>query len=128
MAKKALSEHVKSQKQSAIKEEKILWAVEAYWAELAKPGPQMGVCIIAKEHDIEKCYKTIINRHKNMWSTAKAHEDQQNLISAKKAVLVDFLEQSAGYGFLQSHHNITQYANLIHSNRLGTESKKIGDT
>ena len=79
MAKKALSEHVKSKKQSAIKEEKILWAVEAYRGELAKPGPQKGVCIIGKEHDIEKCYKTMINRHSNMWSTAKAHEDHQNL-------------------------------------------------
>jgi hypothetical protein len=76
MAKKALSERVKSQKQSKLKEKKILEAVEAYRAEQAKPGTQKGVRVIAKEHGIEKCYKTIINRYNNMRSTMEAHEDQ----------------------------------------------------
>lgn len=74
-------------------------AVDAYKAEQAKPCPQKGVRAIAKEHGIEKCYKTIINRYNNMRSTAEAHEDQQNLTAAEEAVLVDFLMQSADRGF-----------------------------
>ena len=66
MPKKPLSECVKNQKQSKLKEEKILAAVDAYKAEQAKPCPQKGVRTIAKEHGIEKCYKTIINRYNNM--------------------------------------------------------------
>jgi hypothetical protein len=128
MAKKALSERVKSQKQSKLKEKKILEAVEAYRAEQAKPGTQKGVRAIAKEHGIEKCYKTIINRYNNMRSTAEAHEDQQKLTAAEEAVLVDFLMQSADRGFPQSRRNIAQYANLIRNNRLGKDCTQIGDT
>ena len=58
----ALSECVISQKQSKLKEKKILEAVKAYRAEKAKLGTQKGVCVIAKEHGIGKCNKTIINR------------------------------------------------------------------
>jgi hypothetical protein len=128
MAKKALSERVKSQKQSKLKEQKILEAVEAYRAKQAKPGTQKGVCAIAKEHGIETCYKTIINRYNNMRSTVEAHEDQQKLAAAEEAVLVDFLMQSTDRGFPQSCRNIVQYANLIHNNRLGKDCTQIGDT
>src|SRR5882762_2717363 len=125
MARKALSERVKSQKQSTIKEEKILQAVEAYRAELAKSGRQKGVRTIAKEHGIENRYKTILNRYNNMRSTTEAHEDQQRLTAAEEAVLVDFLMQSVDRGFPQSRHNITQYANLIRNNRLGKDCMRI---
>jgi hypothetical protein len=128
MAKKALSECVKSQKQSKLKEKKILEAVEAYRAEQAKPGTQKGVHTISKEHGIEKCYKIIINRYHNMWSTAEAHEDQQKLTVAEQSVLVDFLMQSADHGFPQSQCNITQYANLICNNQLGKDCMQIRDT
>ena len=53
MAKKPLSERVKSQQRSKLKEKNILDAVEAYRAEQAKPYPK-GVRTIAKEHGIEK--------------------------------------------------------------------------
>jgi len=66
MAKKPLSEHVKCQKQSRLQEIKIKQAVKAYRAELKKTGPQKGVHTSAKEHGIEKCYKTILNRYNNM--------------------------------------------------------------
>jgi len=128
MPKKPLSERVKSQKQSKLKEERILAAVDAYKAEQAKPRPHKGVRAIAKEYGIEKCYKTIINRYNNMRSTTEAHEDQQNLTAAEEAVLVDFLMQSVDRGFPQSRHNITQYANLIRNNRLGKDCMRIGDT
>jgi hypothetical protein len=128
MAKKPLSKCIKCQKQSRLREKKIKQAVEAYRAELKKTGPQKGVRTIAKEHDIEKCYKTILNRYNNMRSTQDAHEDQQKLTAAEEAVVVDFLEQSADRGFPQSRHNITQYANLIRNNRLGEDCEKIGDT
>src|SRR5882724_7581005 len=114
MAKKPLSEHVKSQKQSRLQEIKIKQAVEAYRAELKKTGPQKGVHTIAKEHGIEKCYKTILNRYNNMQSTQEEHEDQQNLTAAEEAVLLDFLKQSTAHGFPQTHHNITQYAILFY--------------
>ena len=42
----------------------ILQAVEDR-AELSKPDQQKGACAIAKEHGIEKSYKTIINRYNN---------------------------------------------------------------
>lgn len=103
-------------------------AVDAYKAEQAKPRPHKGVRAIAKKHGIEKCYKTIINRYNNMWSTTEAHEDQQNLTAAEEAVLVDFLMQSADRGFPQSRRNITQYANLIRDNRLEKDCMQIGDT
>ena len=119
MPYKALSECVKCQKRSKLKEEKISQAVEAYRAEQAKPKPQKGVCTIAKAHGIENSYKTIINRYNNGRSIQEAHEEQQKLTAAEEAILVDFLMQSADHGFPQSQHNITQYANLIHQNRLG---------
>jgi hypothetical protein len=128
MPKKPLSECVKSQKQSKLKEERILAAVDAYKAEQAKPRPHKGVRAIAKEHGIEKCYKTIINRYNNMRSTTEAHEDQQNLTAAEESILVDFLMQSADRGFPQSRRNITQYTNLICNNRLGKDCMWIGDT
>ena len=118
MAKKALSEHVKSQKQSKLREKRILEAVEAYRAEQAN----------AKEHGIERCYKTITNRYNNMRSTTEVHEDQQKLTAVEEAFLVDFLVQSADCGFSQSQHNIAQYANLIHNNRLGKDCVQIADT
>ena len=65
--------------------------MEAYRAEQAKLGTQKGVCIIVKEHGIEKYCKTIINRYNNMWSTMEAHEGQQKLMATEKAVLVDSL-------------------------------------
>jgi hypothetical protein len=128
MAKKALSERVKCQKQSKLKEKRILEAVEAYRAEQAKPGTRKRVCAIAKEHGIEKCYKTITNRYNNKRSTTEAHEDQQKLTAAEEAVLVDFLMQSADRGFPQSQHNIAQYANLIRNNRLGEDCTQIANT
>lgn len=128
MAKKALSERIKCQKQSKLKEKRILEAVEAYRAEQAKPGTRKGVCAIVKEHGIEKCYKTITNRYNNMWSTTEAHEDQQKLTAAEEAILVDFLVQSADHGFPQSQRNIAQYANLICNNRLGEDCTQIADT
>ena len=103
-------------------------AVDAYKAEQAKPRPHKGVRTIAKEHGIEKCYKTIINRYNNMRSTTEAHEDQQNLTAAEESILVDFLMQSADRGFPQSRRNITQYTNLICNNRLGKDCMWIGDT
>ena len=84
--------------------------------------------MIAKEHGIEKSYKTIINRYNDGRSTQEAHEDQQKLTAAEEAVLVDFLEQSADRRFPQSHHNITQYTNLIHQNRLGPDCEGLGNT
>jgi hypothetical protein len=123
MANKALSEHVKSQKQSKLKEKMILGAVEAYRIEQAKLGTQKGVCTIAKEHGIEKCYKTIINRYNN----TEAHKDQQKLMAAEEAVLADFLMQSTDCGFPQSCCNISQYANLICNNGLGKDCTQIGD-
>jgi hypothetical protein len=128
MPYKALSERIKNQKQSRLKEVRISRAVEDYRAELSKPDPQKRACTIAKEHGIEKSYKTIINRYNNGRSIQEAHEDQQKLTTAEEAVLIDFLQQSADRGFPQSHHNITQYANLIHKNRLGEDCEKLGDT
>ena len=128
MPYKALSERVKSQKQSKLKEAQISRAVEDYRAEQSKPEPRKGVRVIAKEHGIEKLYKTIINRYNNGRSNQEAHEDQQKLTAAEEAVLVDFLEQSADRGFPQSRHNITQYANLICQNRLGPDCEGLGNT
>ena len=79
MPYEALSECVKCQKQSKLKEEKISQVVEAYRAEQAKPEPQKGVCAIAKAHGIENSYKTIINRYNNGRSIREAHKEQQKL-------------------------------------------------
>ena len=128
MPYKALSKRIKNQKQSRLKEARISRAVEDYRAELSKPDPQKGARTIAKEHGIEKSYKTIINRYNNGRSIQEAHEDQQKLTAAEEAVLIDFLQQSADRGFPQSRHNITQYANLIRKNRLGEDCEKLGDT
>jgi hypothetical protein len=57
-----------------------------------------------------------------------AHEQQQRLTAPEEAVLVDFLTQSADRGFPQSRRNITQYANLIRRNRLGSDSEKLGNS
>jgi len=54
MPKKPLSERVKSQKQSKLKEERILRLLSLQ-AEQAKPRPHKGVRAIAKEYGIEKC-------------------------------------------------------------------------
>ena len=128
MPYKTLSEHVKNQKQSRLKEMQILQAVEDYRAELSKPDQQKGAHAIAKEHGMEKSYKTIINRYNNGRSVQKAHEDQQKLTVAEEAVLIDFFQQSADRGFPQLHHNITQYGNLICKSRLGEDCEKLGDT
>ena len=63
MPYEALSEHVKSQNDKKLKEEKILQAVEAYRVKQAKSEPQKGAHTIAKEYGVEKAYKTIINRY-----------------------------------------------------------------
>ena len=56
------------------------------------------------------------------------HKDQQKLSGTEESILVDFLHQSADCGFLQTRQNITQYANLICRNRLGTDCEEVGDT
>ena len=79
MPYKALSERVKRQDDSKLKEEKILQAVEAYRVEQTKPEPQKGARTIAKEYGVEKAYKTIINRYNDGRSIREAHEEQQKL-------------------------------------------------
>jgi hypothetical protein len=128
MPYKALSERVKSQNDSKLKEERISRAVEAYRVEQAKPEPRKGARTIAKEYGVEKAYRTIINRYNDGRSIREAHEEQQKLTASEEAVLVDFLMQSADHGFPQSRHNITQYANLIRQSRLGMDCEKIGDS
>ena len=56
-----------------------------------KPEPRKGARTIAKEHGIEKAYKTIINRYNDGRSMREAHEEQQKLTASEEAVLVDFL-------------------------------------
>ena len=102
MPYKSLSEHIKSQNDKKLKEEKISQAVDTYRVEQAKSESQKGAHTIAKEYGVEKAYKTIINRYNNGWSIRKAHEEQQKLTASEEAVLVDFLMQSADHGFPQS--------------------------
>jgi hypothetical protein len=128
MPNKALSDRVKRQNKSQIKEEKMVEAVDAYRAEQAKPAPQKGAQTIAKEYGIENQWRTIVNRYEGGRSTQEAHEDQQKLTGAEEAVLVDFLNQSADRGFPQTRRNIIQYANLIRQNWLGADCKDATDT
>lgn len=113
MPNKALSDRVKRQNKSQIKEEKMVEAVDAYRSEQAKPAPRKGARTIAKEYGIENQWRTIVNRYEGGRSTREAHEDQEKLTGAEEAVLVDFLNQSADRGFPQKRRNIIQYANLI---------------
>jgi len=93
-------------------------AVKAYTVEQEKSSPQKGAWTIAREHGIEKQWRTIVDRYKGGRSIGDVHKDQQKLTSAEEALLVDFINQSADRGFPQTRRNIIQYANLIHRNRL----------
>jgi len=103
-------------------------AVEAYEAEQAKSSSQKGACTIAREHGIQNQWRTIVDRDDGGRSICDVHKDQQKLSSAEEATLVDFFHQSTVCGFPQTHQNITQYANLICQNHLGSNCEEVGDT
>ena len=63
MANKALSEHVKVQKQRKLKKAKLHEAVDVYCNELQKDVHVCeGACTIAEEFGILKQWRTIANR------------------------------------------------------------------
>jgi len=75
MPKKALSERVKAQKQSCLKEETIWKAVDVYHQEQTLGTHQWkGAQRIAQDFGIEKQWTTIINRYRGGQSTKEAHE------------------------------------------------------
>ena len=58
MAGRALSDHVKRIKGQKAKENKLVQAVNEYWAELEKPEDyRKGLCQIVKKFDV--CYTTL---------------------------------------------------------------------
>jgi hypothetical protein len=57
MPKKPLSERVKSQKQSKLKEERILAAVDAYKAEQAKPCPHKEYAPLQRNMELKNATK-----------------------------------------------------------------------
>ena len=64
MAYKALSERVKTQKQSRLKHAKMHDAVNAYQREQGKPIEECkGARKIAEEYGIKKQWRTIINQY-----------------------------------------------------------------
>lgn len=120
MAGKALSEHIKKQKQSYLKEEKLQKVVDAYCDEqTSEPHTQKGAWTIAKKFSIENQWQTIVNRYKGGRSTREAHKEQQKLTPAEEVVLVDFIKQSADCGFPLTFKNIEQYADLVWKTALG---------
>jgi hypothetical protein len=114
MANKALSEHVKAQKKSKLKEAKLQAALAEYQREQEGPlESRKGAQTIVCEHGIPGQYRTILNRFQGGRSIQEAHEQQQNMTPAQEITLVNFLEESAQHGFPQSIQNVAQYANLI---------------
>ena len=107
MAKKALSERVKRQKQSHLKEEKLQKAIDVYREEQKlEPSQRKGARKIAKDFGVENRWQTIIYRYKGGRSTREVHEEQQKLTPAEEVVLVDFVKQSAECGFPPALKNI----------------------
>lgn len=129
MGKRVVSDHVKCQKASHIKEKRVQEAVTAYALEQEKPeNERKGTRQIAELYGIPNQYKTIGNRYNGMRSTREAHQDQQNLTAAEEEVLVRFLEESADCGFPQSISEIETMANLIWKGHLGPECKEVGES
>ena len=129
MAKKALSERVKRQKQSHLKEEKLQKAIDVYREEQKlEPSQWKGARKIAKDFGVENRWQTIIYRYKGGRSTREAHEEQQKLTPAEEVVLVDFVKQSAERGFPPTLKNIEQYADLVRKNRLGPNCEPVGES
>ena len=110
MAYKALSEHVKRQKQSHLKHAKMHDMVNMYWHEQGKPIEECkGAHKIAEEHGIKKQWRTIINQYNGGQTAQEAHKAQQKLTPSEEEVLVNFLNESADCGFPQTLHNIENY-------------------
>jgi len=114
MPNKALSECVKAQKQSQLKEQQMQDAVDAYHHEQTQElHEQKGARKIAQEHGIGKEWRTIINRYNGGRSGREAHEEQQKLTPAEEVIIVEFVRESANRGFPMTLRNIEQYANLV---------------
>ena len=124
MAKKALSERVKSLNWSKLKDTKLREAVNAYRAEQLKPEhDRLSLRDIAHLHGIPTLYSTIWKRYNGtQQSIAEAHQSLQKLTVAEELTLVSFLNESAEHGFPQSHEQIENFANTILQSRLGTDT------
>ena len=129
MPSQALSDRVKAQNRSQLKEAKMREAVDAYRREQAvHPHLQKGARTIAKDLGIESQWRSIINRFNGGQSIQEAHEEQQKLTSPEEAVIVSFLQESADRGFPMSLRSIEQYANLVRTNRLGPKCELVGSS
>jgi hypothetical protein len=77
------------------------------------------VCEIADQFGIK-------NQYKGGQSIEEAHQSHQKLTPTEETTLVNFLQESAACGFLQTQCNIEQIANLICQNCLGPNCKDDG--
>jgi hypothetical protein len=129
MANKALSEHVKAQKQRKLKEAKLCKAVDAYRDELQKDmHMRKGARTIAQDFGIPKQWRTIVNRAQGKRSAMEFSKDRQKLTPAEEGVLKNFILESAERGFPMTLRQIEDYANLILRNRQGPEYQPVGES
>jgi len=85
MPYKALSECIKCQNKSRVKDATMRNAVNAYHQEQALPANmQRGARKIAEYFGIAKQWRTIVNRYNGGQSMQEAHEAQQNLTPAEE--------------------------------------------
>ena len=126
MANKALSEHIKVQKQRKLKEAKLHEAVDAYRNELQKDiHVCKGACTIAEEFGILKQWQTIANRAQGKWSAMEFSEDCQKLTCTEEGIPENFIIESAEHGFPMTLGQIEEYTNLILQNRQGPDYQPI---